>query len=205
MNENFLGGLLAVAAIFGIFALIFWLAIFMGKKLVGHYTILGEKLGLSLHVTKKFFGLNQFPVLSGTYKNHNVVLSRYTVGHGKHKQTYTYISLMLVDPGFEFSIAKEGFWNKLFGGQDVKFGDEEFDKTYFIKSKTEDQVRRIIDAAVRKVLMEANASKLYSGNITFKKGELRYTEQGDMITEKVRNRFEAMMQITPFLAGKITG
>lgn len=195
----------SISLFVGIFALVFGLIIFMNKKLIQHYTALGEKLGLSLQVTKKFFGLNQFPVLSGVYKNQSVILSRYTVGHGKHKKTYTYISSTLADPGFEFSIAKEGFWNKLLGGQDVKCGDEEFDKTYFVKSKSEDQVRRIIDSAVRKVLMEVNASKLFSGNITFKKGDLRYTEMGDMVSEKVRNRFEAMMQVMPFLAGKIKG
>lgn len=194
-----------LVSIFGIFALIFWFALFMGKRLIHHYTLLGEKLGLGLQVTKKFFGLHQFPILSGTYKNRNVILSRYMVGSGKHRQVFTYISLTLADPGFEFSIAKEGFWNKLFGGQEIKLGEEEFDKTYFIKSKTENQVRRIIDSALRKVLMEANASKLFGGNITFGKGELRYTEQGDMISEKVRHRFEAMMQIMPYLAEKIAG
>jgi hypothetical protein len=198
----FLGGLGLMASIL---VPVFLLMAFVNRKVIQHYTILGEKLGLSLQVSKKFFGLQQLPILSGRHQNHNVILSYYTVGHGKHRQIYTYISIVLADPGFEFSMAKEGFWNKLFGGQDIKLGDEAFDKAYLIKSKTEDRMRHFLDAAVRKVLLEADASKLLSGNITLSKGDLRYTELGNMMHEKARNRFEAMMQILPFLAGKIAG
>ena len=204
MNEA-LNAIFAFTLVGGIFALIFGLIIFMNKKLVHHYTVLGEKLGLKLNVTKKFFGLNQFPVLSGTYKNQQVVLSRYVRGAGKHKQAYTYISIGLVDPGFEFSIAKEGFLNKLFGGQEVKFNDEEFDKAFFIKSKSEDKVHRVIDASVRKVLMEVRAQKIFDGNITLQNGDFRYTVHGDMIIEKARQRLEGMAEVMVFLAGKVSG
>jgi hypothetical protein len=205
MNEVVLAFLGVLGIMASVLVPVFILMTFVNRKMIQHYTILGEKFGLGLQVTKKFWGLQQLPILSGRHQNHNVILSYYTVGHGKHRQIYTYISIMLTDPGFEFSMAKEGFWNKLFGGQDIKLGDEEFDKAYLIKSKTEDRMRRFLDAGVRKVLLEADASKLLSGNITLSKGDLRYTELGNLLHQKGRNRFEAMMQIMPYLAGKMVG
>ena len=69
---------------------------------------------------------------------------------GKNEQiTYTRMRAPFVNKdGFFFEISREGLFapvGKLFGMQDIKIGDPDFDKMFIIKSNSEDKIRLLLD------------------------------------------------------------
>lgn len=189
------------------------------KRRVYHYTALSEKLGLTLKIKETDFGVSNMtlkePSLGGTYKGFPVVVAREKRGSGENRMIVTYIALELTPEDkkemkdLKFILCRNSLLEKLllsvklFSGERIKFGDEEFDKTFVVKSKSENKFRSFLDASLRRTLIKANAAKHFDGDIIFRNGELRYEESGDMVNQERELRFEAMMDIMVLLAEKI--
>jgi hypothetical protein len=75
---------------------------------------------------------------------------QYTVGHGKHRHTYTQSVLYFETPKLQlpqFTLSPEGFMHKLIsalGYQDIDFGNRpEFSKKYLLRGPNEVEVRKV--------------------------------------------------------------
>jgi len=93
-----------------------------------------------------------FNMLSGMHKENQwkIFDYRYTIGHGKHSQTYSQTYAMMLSNDFRvprFSLNTQHFFHKIgkvFGLKDIDFKDYPvFSKKYLLKSQDEDMIRML--------------------------------------------------------------
>jgi len=97
------------------------------------------------------------PPLQGSAGPFPARLVTYTTGSGKNQQRWTSIEVPLpeVSPAFTLRLTREGLGGKLLialGGQDVKTGDDDFDRAFRIRASDEGQAQRALEPFARQAL-----------------------------------------------------
>ena len=82
------------------------------------------------------------------YNDLKIIFDNYTLWSGKYRKEMTRIIVPFNSiENFRFKIYKSGLKSnieKLFGGQDVKIGREDFDKKYIIKTNNEHKIKTLL-------------------------------------------------------------
>lgn len=113
------------------------------------------------------------------------------VSSGKNKQVITNVQFSNTPFNFDFKIGKEHLFSKtgkLLGLKDIEFRDEKFDKTFLLKSKSEDEFRALMTYENQAKLMEIE--KDLKASIHCTNGQLTYSYMGPLANEKVFNSCE---------------
>ncbi|MDX6181923.1 hypothetical protein SGQ44_04715 [Flavobacterium sp. Fl-77] len=82
------------------------------------------------------------------YKKWKIIFDNFTIWSGKYSAETTRIitPIILID-NFRFEIYREGFTRKiekLFGAQDLKIDDNQFDKSFIIKSNNKFKIKKLL-------------------------------------------------------------
>ena len=145
----------------------------------------------------------QLNYLEGSFQVFSVKIYEKIVGSGKHQHHYTCIDFIENPFSFEFTISKEHFFSKMgkmVGFKDIEFDDMEFDKMFLLKSKEEEQFRRLLDYKIQGKLKEISGS-IHSA-IQSKKGNFSYQQMGAIHTEKAQEDLEKVFKFMIELAKK---
>ncbi len=194
-------GIIAISVLVGLIALIVVLIRYsrkLNKRKIVWYQNWALKIGLQ-HELKKYM-LTKLNVLSGDLENCPVVIYEKIVGSGKNQTLYTFIEFSPTPFDFDFTIGKEGFFSKVgksFGAKDIEFGDEEFDKTFLLKSKEEGKFRSLIDFRMQQELREIETS--LAGTIASANGGFTYSIMGGFTKEEKIADFENVLNFMRLL------
>ncbi len=207
MDEGFV-----FAVVFSIFIVIFAVSIFFGvrqrKKIREQFAAFAAKLGCEAHIPEGFFG--GLPSCRGKYRKRNLTVYMFTrsSGSGKNRRTTTYTAFTLdvTNPeGFEFNIYEQGLFSTLltkFGMQDIRIGDEAFDKEFIIKSNNESMVRAMLTPAILSRFMEF-AQKYTAFGIQLKSQQFYYEAPRAISNEKTAQQFEEKIEFFCDIADQI--
>ena len=108
------------------------------------------------------------------------------VSSGKSKQVVTTIQFSNTPLHFDFKIGKEHLFSKtgkMLGLKDIEFRDEKFDKTFLMKSKSEDEFRALMNFENQAKLLAIE--KDLKASIHCANGQLTYSYYGPLANEKV--------------------
>jgi len=109
--------------------------------------------------------LGKYPVVSGNYHGHRMLLEMVTRGYGRSRVEFTHVNFQ-VNPKSEiwFSIVNRGLVTdirKMLGSRDILIGDEAFDSRFFIQGSPEIAVQRLFsDATLRQKLVDARPTRI---------------------------------------------
>ncbi len=151
-------------------------------------------LRLNLQHEHKKQLLAKLNTLSGELDGVPVVIYEHIVGSGKNQVLYTTINFAPNPFDFDFRIGKEGFFSKVgkaFGGKDIEFGDEEFDKKFLLKSKEESRFRSLMDFRMQGELR--TIEKQLKGNILSTNAGFTYSLVGGFSKQAKLEEFEKVM------------
>lgn len=196
---------LAIVGLFGgLIAIIVW-AIKYGKKVNARKQLLFEEFaqrkGLTHSTTKHF--LNVLNTVDGTLNNCHFQLQEVIVGSGKHQHVMAHINFFNTPINFDFKIGKEHIFSKagkMLGMQDVEIGDEEFDKRFLLKSKSENEFRDLITYEIQDELKRLD--KDLKSSISQKDGVLSYSVHGGLVNEKIFKSTERVIEFMIKLMSK---
>lgn len=108
------------------------------------------------------------------------------VSSGKSKQVVTTVQFSNTPFTFDFKIGKEHLFSKtgkMLGFKDIEFRDEQFDKKFLLKSKSEDEFRALMSHEMQARLMEIE--KDLKASIRCENGHLTYSYMGPLANEKL--------------------
>ncbi len=194
-----------IVILVGFFALLIGvivLSIRFVKKQNNKKIVLFQEWALRLnlqHEHKKQL-LAKLNTLSGELDGVPVVIYEHIVGSGKNQVLYTTVTFAPNPFDFDFRIGKEGFFSKVgksFGAKDIEFGDEEFDKTFLLKSKEEGKFRSLIDFRMQQELREIETS--LAGTIASANGGFTYSIMGGFTKEEKIAEFENVLNFMRLL------
>ncbi len=167
----------------------------VNKKKTMAYAALALELDCSHSHHKRL--AQQLNRLEGNRQDIPLVIYEKVVGSGKNQVLYLMTTFSPSPFPFEFTIGKEGFFHKIgkvMGMNDIQFGDEEFDKKFRLKSKSEDQFRSLLNYKLQQAL--ALIGDDLRGNIESKNGEFTYTIVGGVAKEK---QFDSLKRVLNFM------
>lgn len=98
--------------------------------------------------------------VTGTYRGRSLTLDTFTRGSGKHRHTYTRVTLFVNNTANVYlALYEENLFTKIgkfFGMEDVQVGDEDIDRRFRIKSKPETFAAKVmLNSQLRGQLLEA--------------------------------------------------
>ncbi len=204
-----IAGILTMLIIFGPFVLIIIWAVRYQKRLYKKAWDNVEEL-FNAHKIKI---TSTIPVkktvmlqLTGQLNNNHVNVYNIVVGSGKSRQVYTKTEITLSGNSLpEFTIYKENIFSKLgemLGHHDIKTGDEEFDKTFRLKSWKAEEARTLTvfnDLARIEFLAQ---KKYFVGNIEIKQGKLTITILGVPGTKMLFAYYKTLLELSLYLIEK---
>lgn len=136
----FVAGIIVVAILIGIAS---------KKRTDRAWTAVAQNLGLD-YTPRRFGGRRD---MRGTVDGCGVRVATVKRGSGKNSTTYTQFTVHYGRHlGLGLRITREGFFSgvaKFFGSQDIRTGDDDFDRRVLIKGDDEDRVNRFLTAARR--------------------------------------------------------
>jgi len=116
-----------------------------------------EKFASDSGLNVTFKGLTGMPKIGGKYRDFDYVLETVTEGYGEDSITYTVITLKSKKlSGYHLHIYQESFLSKIgkmFGGQDIQIGNEEFDTSFIIKSQTPDKIHKLLTMELQRKML----------------------------------------------------
>jgi hypothetical protein len=135
------------------------------EKLRNNFRLFAEQLGCQALIPQGRWGS---PSINGTYRNHPIHIWMFTrtTGSGKNQSTTTYTAMSITcrnPQGFQLNLWEEGFFSKIgkiFGMQDIKTNDEEFDRAFVLKSNNESLARILLVPALRSQLVELSKGRV---------------------------------------------
>ena len=146
------------------------------------------------------------PRLSGKIMGLTVEVDIRVQGTGKSQHTYTRYRVWYPQAGFEFSLSRQTRVSRItmfFGSQDVELGDATFDDTFVVKTDSPDRLSRLLQPALRGVLMRTAAA--YPGarfdhdHVFFEKQGLQAS--GGVIVSVLRRLVDAALALSGKHAG----
>lgn len=188
-----------------LFILIVSLAVFIGiivwavrhtKKVnirkAGYFEDFASRNNLTYSTSKYFLVL--LNEVNGDLEGCQFQMFEKMVSSGKSKQVVTTIQFSNTPFHFDFRIGKEHLFSKtgkMLGLKDIEFRDEKFDKTFLMKSKSEDEFRALMNYEMQSKLSAIEKdlkASLYANN-----GQLSYSYYGPLANEKVFNSCEKVI------------
>lgn len=169
-----------------------------GDRKVQWYQNWGRELNLT-HESNKYM-LTKLNTLYGPMEGETITIYEKIVGSGKNQTLQTNIVFEPNPFDFEFSIAREGFFSKagkLFGGGDIEFGDEEFDKKFLLKSKDEAKFRSLMDFRAQEELRRIE--KKLAGTISSTPTNFNYYFMGGFTKEEKIKEFNQVLDFMRML------
>ena len=123
-------------------------------------------------------------------------------GTSKDRRVYTIMSLEIPGLPRVFTLYHENAFlglTKMVGAQDVKTGDEEFDKAFMVKGENPDEVLNWLTAERRHVLRQEIGSER---DMDIREGCLRFEQQGVCDKREVlENALTRMRALIPYVKG----
>ncbi|MBE34977.1 MAG: hypothetical protein CMI16_05395 [Opitutaceae bacterium] len=190
MNEQISIPVLIFGGFLILMVIIARLAAKYSRKAHNNLCELSQRLNLKMQEVKPVLGYYQQADLNGEIRGKQVRLYIYTTGTSKSKTTWAAI---LVVPrehgGLTFSITRQGFGSRvkaLFGAEEIKVGDEKFDREWFIETNAPDFL------AAGLLLELQQKIQPHHGNWKLKDGSIIYSEQGSFADRERCTRFIAI-------------
>jgi hypothetical protein len=155
-----------------------------------------RELAESTGLTYESGGFLGSPLVTGTYRGHQLTLDTFTRGTGKSRQTYTRMVLFVNNQTNAYlALYQESVFSKVgkfFGMQDVQVGDEDFDRRFIIKSRPENYVSGLLMTGdLRQKLLEAR-----SVNIELDGRELHFEQLGFLTKQEyLRSVFDLLSDV----------
>jgi hypothetical protein len=210
MPLEFIIPLVVIIVIADIAVLVVILRAIKGKRDV-HMLQLGERFGLGVTGGEPLLpqvpflkGLRKPVQLVGEYRGRLLKIYHYTVGSGKNSTTYATARIVgFAGNAITFEVRKEGVISKLgkvVGIQDVRVGDERFDKLFFLKASDPDFIAVTFLPEIRTEFYRVWEELDAKGTIRLDGEELRYDETGKIHNDAGRLRFEAVVDLLTDLA-----
>lgn len=144
-------------------------------KIEAQYDLFAATFAMTVVRQKKTFFGTPYPQIAGTVYDLAALVYTYQTG-GKNKTTYTVLQVALPAVVPNFSIHKQGLFQKIsktFGGQDIVLGNGPLDEAFVFKCDDEAAIQRVIDGEIQQMLL-ALKDKMQSG-IHMKKSVLTYS------------------------------
>lgn len=165
---------------------------------------LAASLGLQVQQpAKKFFLALDQPRATGSVGGRAVEVFAYSTGSGKHRTQWVAVKVPAQNPGgLTLRISAENLFTRagrVFGIEDVQFGDPPFDAKFFVKSNDTGYVRAALLPETRLKLLES-WKRGARGTIHVDGGEVRYAEMGTFSNAKICDRFPALVELACELA-----
>jgi len=152
-------------------------------------------------------GLRKPIELVGEYRGKLLKIYHYTVGSGNSSTTYATARILgFTGNDISFEVRREGFLSKLgkaVGLQDVRVGDEKFDKLFLVKASDTAVIAVTFVPEIRAKFLKVWDELEAKGRIQLNGEELRYDEAGTIRNEAARLRFEAVVELLTDLAEAI--
>ncbi len=138
------------------------------------------------------------PSVIGQRRGKQVRIHTYSTGSGKSRRTWTAAAVTpAMTGGLTFSFTRQGFGSKLgqlFGAKEITVGNREFDDAWFIATNEPDFLR----AALLPELQQK--FRPFRGSFKLEKGVVTYVEQGNLVGDERRHRYELAVELACNLA-----
>lgn len=159
---------------------------------------LAQRLNLKIEEVKPVLGFYKQADITGEIRGKQVRLYLYTTGTSKSKTTWAAIAVVPREHGgLTFSMTRQGFGSRvkaLFGAEEIKVGDEKFDREWFIETNAPDFLAAgLLPEMQRKI-------QPHHGNWKLKDGVIIYSEQGSFSDRERCTRFIAITEAACDLA-----
>jgi hypothetical protein len=190
MKEDTWVGVLAIGVFFSFIVILMRLIAISSRKNYENLRNLAERLGLGIGDPKPVMGFYSTTDVTGEIRGKRVRLYNYTTGTSKSKTTWSAISVApLKNGGLTFSISRQGFGSRvkaLFGVDEIKVGDEAFDREWFIQTNAPDFLAAgLLPELQRKI-------QTHDGKWKLEEGEVIYSEKGSFSDRERCERFIAI-------------
>lgn len=190
--------MIIIAVFFFIFVLVFSLGIafLSSKKIASRMQEFAQRHGLQyLAATIPLFSN---PSVSGIFRGFQISVFIVKKSSGKSSTAYTVMEFMMPpSAAFPFHIYEAGFFStlgKMFGMQDIEFGDEEFDRKFIIKSDHPEKLAALLTPALKERFHKA-ADQYTMWGVQCDGQKIRYEKQGSFGSAKIVTEFEDMMNL----------
>ena len=209
MDDSGLVVLLMILPTVGIFLFVFWFIKRSFVKTEQQWELLAKRLSAQLHMPESRWAwiLGKYPTIEGNVGGFPFTCYMFVRGSGKHQQTYTAFAFETKAPSSKtLSLYKEGFFSKIgkaFGGQDIQIGDEDFDKSYIIKSNDELFAKRVYNPRTRQLLLRKMPRM--TGQFVLENGILTYHEMIVINSDKNREKWQDTINVGVEFAKEIQG
>lgn len=168
------------------------LALYKGGKAKANLMTIGDKLGLRLDVTGRYFKKYR---LVGELRGKTVEFFSYTTGSGKSQQRWAAIAVgVKAANGLTFSLKRRmaifEFIARRFRKNAVETGDTTFDKDWVLSTNQPDFMRAALLAEMREKILRLSGGGLSSANYKYELQTVQYAEQGSFGSAKLCGRLE---------------
>lgn len=174
----------------GFIVVVVGLARFAAKHSQKTYDNLREMAGqmkIEVEEVKPKLGFYRMPDIRGVIRGKQVRLYTYTTGTSKSKTTWSAIAVIPREHGgLTFTFSRQGFGTRvleLFGAEEIKVGDDAFDREWFIQTNAPDFLSAgLLPELQRKI-------QPHHGKWKLKDGEIIYAEKGSFSNREQCQRF----------------
>lgn len=158
---------------------------------------LSKRLGLVLKTTGRFFKKHS---LSGGFRGKPAEVYSYTTGSGKSTRHWAAIAVTVSKTGgLTFSLERKtvfiDFFARMFRRNDVKTGDEIFDRQWVLKTNQPELMRAILLPELRQKLMHYAGDGISSPSFKLETYRVQYSEQGSFSSDKVCQRIAGCAEV----------
>ncbi|MFT3869016.1 MAG: hypothetical protein QM715_11210 [Nibricoccus sp.] len=178
-------------AIFGaVIVAIAFITLYQTKKAGENLAALAQRLGLTLKTTGKFFKKHS---LVGELRGKQAEVFSYTTGAGKSRRTWAAMAVTVGKTGgltfsLERRVAFLDFFARAFRRNEVKTGDEIFDRQWLLKTNRPELMQAILLPELRQKLTSFLGSGATSPSFKLETYRVQYSEQGSFSSDKVCQR-----------------
>jgi hypothetical protein len=181
----------------GIVALVVLYAYWFQKKNTVFTQTFADKFQFHLEIPKsKLFG---YPLIHGVYRDHELRIFTFQNKSFDMHDLFTVIEIAVQESGeFAFAIQERNLLSKLNPAfrhfEEITTGDEHFDRRFILKTNDPDKLKTLLTENIRNRFL--NLTEKFSFlNVTFDGSVLVTKRQGTMISDRVRESIEEMMNV----------
>lgn len=144
--------------------------------------------------------------IEGSRRGCDVRIYHYSTG-GRNRTTYATVRIAVENPrGLRLGFSRESILGKLgksLGMQDVRTGDERFDRLFIVKCSDPAFVRQALLPEIKQRFYEVWEQHKAQGAISLRDDTLAYDEVGTIRNDAVRNRIAAVTELMCDLGGVV--
>ena len=199
---------LIIALVLAMFTGFIVLALFLNKRTMdrcwNNAIAIADELNIPAVKPEIGWFTRKLPFIKGVYRNHQISLHTEIRGSGKHRHPYTIITIIVPEIKFDLEVYKEGFFSKIgkaFGMQDIQTGFDDFDKKFMLRSADEQSALKTFDMDLCARFTESHP--ILNSGIYVKSRILSYTEMTHLTSERKRDNYRAIIQLSYDLIAKV--